>query len=251
MRHSALVSLVSGAFVVLSAPGSGAGDWGFRMIGDLGGTPKSLAKTFFDADKGNFQYSSRGLELGVAYKDWEGGVFLFTINKGFLQRGYQESSCAVWPDGHQVCAPDGSVFRTGTRIQAVGVRLLGVRVGRYFTLARPTKWLRIGVPIAVGAAGYTGKATQETWTKEILHTSAGDVYYQRCSQSGEPGQCVPDKVKGERIFKSGGPPYPIVSAGLGIKVRTASWAEFEIALKAENPRLPVVAWGMTFRKQKK
>ena len=72
----------------------------------------------------------------------------------------------------------------------------------------------------------------------------------RCSRTGTPGQCVPEKIHGERVFARGGPPYAIVSGGVGVKVRTASWAEFEICLKAENPRLPVVSWGMTFRRHK-
>ena len=249
--QSVLTSLVTGALLILGAAQSQAGDWGFRMVGDLGGAPKSFAKPFFDASKDGVQYSSRGLELGLAWKDWSAGVFLYTPNKGFLERGYQESACAVWPDGHQVCAPAGSVIHSGTRVQVVGVRLLGVKVGHYFTLARPAKWLRIGVPLAVGAAAYTGEATRETWTREIQHTAAGDIYYQRCSQSGQPGQCVPDKIHGEKVFSSGGPPYPIVSAGLGVKVHTASWAEFEVSLLAENPRLPVLSWGMTFRKHTK
>jgi hypothetical protein len=249
--QSVLTSLTTGALLILGASHSRAGDWGFRMTGDLGSAPKSFAKTFFDAGEHNFQYSSRGLELGLAYKDWDGGVFLYTINKGFMERGFRASACGVWPDGHQVCAPAGSAIYEGTRVQAVGVRLIGVKLGHYFTLYRPAKWLRIGVPLRVGLAAYTGSGTRETWTKEIQHTTAGDTYYQRCSQSGQPGQCVPEKIKGEKVFSSGGPPYPIVGAGVGVKVHTASWAEFEVCLLAENPRWPVLSWGMTFRKHAK
>jgi hypothetical protein len=238
--RSILTSLTTGALLSLGVGHSHAGDWGFRMLGDLGTTPKSLAKTFFDAGEHDFRYSSRGLELGVAYKEWDAGVFLYTINKGF-----------IWPDGHQVCMPPDADVYEGTRVQAVGIRLVGAKVGRYFTLARPASWLRIGVPVRVGLAGYTGKGTREVWTKEIQHTDAGDIYYQRCSQSGVPGQCVPEKIRGEDVLRHGGPPYPIVSAGVGVKVRTASWAEFEVNVLAENPRLPVVSWGMTFRKHSK
>jgi hypothetical protein len=243
MRHSLFASLITGACVLLGAAPGRAGDWGVRLVGDLGSTPKSLARTFFDAGTSRFEYGSRGLELGVAWRDWDAGIFLYTANKGYFERGYSVSACGPWRNGEWACTPNGTTLREGTVVQPVGVRMLGVRVGRFVTLARPKKWLRFGLPLHVGLATYTGKkAVQDTWTRGIEQTATGEVFYERYTRT---------ELKGGKVFASGGPPYPIVSAGIGAKVRTASWAEFEVCLKAENPRLPVLSWGMTFRKQSK
>ena len=147
-RHAAIVGMLTGALVTLSALQIQAGDWGARLIGDLGGAPKSLAKTFFDASSNRFEYSSRGLELGVAWKDWDAGVFMYTVNKGYLQRDYSSSACGPWRNGTMACTPNGQALREGIELQAVGVRLVGVRVGRFVNIARPYSWLRFGVPVS-------------------------------------------------------------------------------------------------------
>jgi hypothetical protein len=220
------------------------------MVGDLGGAPKSFAKPFFDASRDGFQYSSRGLELGVAWKDWDAGVFLYTVNKSYLSRGYSLAACGPWLNGQMVCTPDGTQLREGTIIQAVGLRLVGVRLGHFFTVVRPTKWLRFGVPIHAGLATYARSGSEWTYSRGAVQTDAGISYYERCPVMSAQGQCVPQSVSGDKVFSSGKAPYPIVSGGIGAKVHTASWAEFEVSLLAENPRLPVLSWGMTFRKHK-
>jgi hypothetical protein len=249
--QSVLTSLVTGTLLILGAGHSQAGDWGFRMVGDLGGAPKSLADPLFKASKHNFEYSSRGLELGVAWKDWDAGVFLYTVNKGYLERGYSEAACGPWLNGQTICTPNGVPLREGTIIQSVGLRLVGARVGHFFTLVRPAKWIRFGIPIRAALATYTNHALQWTYSRGAAQTAAGTSFFERCPVMTADGQCVPQQVQGEAVFAHGKAPYPIVSGGIGVKVRTASWAEFEVCLLAENPRLPVVSWGMTFRKHSK
>ena len=250
-RHSVLVSLMTGALLTFGAAQGHAGDWGFRMIGDLGSAPTSFADPFFNAGKDRFVYSSRGLELGVAWKDWDAGVFVYTVNKGSLERGYSEAACGPWLDGQTTCTPNGVALREGTIIQEVGLRLVGVKAGHFFTILRPTKWLRFGIPIHAALAAYTGSASQWTYSRGAERTATGINYFERCPTMTADGQCVPQKVNGEAVFAHGGPPYAIASGGVGVKVHTASWAEFEVCLLAENPRLPVLSWGMTFRKHAK
>jgi hypothetical protein len=231
---------VSAALLLVAAAGTApAGDWGLRMGGSLGTAPDYAAQTFFDVSKTDFKYSARGMELGVTWKQWDVSAFVQTVNDGKLNRGYAQKTCGLWDNGEQACLPPSYTLPEGTLVEVTGLRLVGVQVGRFMTLYRPKKWLRFGVPVHVGMAFFSGHATQYDFSVSLEQTSQGYGFVPRT---------VPTNIDGTKVFAGGLSPYPLVSAGMGLRVRSAAWAEIEINLLFENPRAPVFAWGMNFRK---
>jgi hypothetical protein len=241
--RSALHFSLAVAALTLAAPDSAhAGDWGFRFSGDLGAAPASAASRFFDVSEKDFNYHSRGIELGVAYKDFDVSAFMYTVNKGYLNKDYAQKSCGPWGTGAEnICASQGTLPE-GTYIDPTGMRMFGVKAGGFLTLWRPSKLFRVGVPVHVAAVLDSGHANQTVY-KVSLQPVAGGL--------GLSSTPTTTKIKGSTIFKGDMNPYPIVDVGIGFKFRSASWAEIEVFLKADNPRFPVFAWGMTFRKHSK
>jgi hypothetical protein len=223
-----------------------AGDWGARMGGDLGSAPMYAASSFFDADKKDFKYSSRAMEFGVLWKSVEVDFFLHTINKGYLNRGYAEKACPTI-DGVQVCLPPPFTLPEGSQVDLAGLKLWGFKAGTFVNVWKPKKWLRFGIPVHVGLAFFSGQATQFTYRVELEPTDTGGYgYVSRATQT---------KIDGTKVFTSGfaggNTPYPIGDIGIGVRVRSARWAEIELNLKIDNPRFPIFAWGMTFRRENK
>jgi hypothetical protein len=173
--------------------------------------------------------------LSAIYKGVEFGWFMQTVNKGELNFGYVDESCGTWT-GELVCLPEG------TKIAPAGTRLMGVKVGGFLTIGRPNGWLRIGVPVHIAAAFATTKA--KLIDSQIIVTPVTATTAQVTQKL-----TVTD-VGTDKIFKGGLTPYPIVDIGLGVRIRTSSWSELEVAVKAENPRLPVLGWAMIFQKNR-
>jgi hypothetical protein len=244
IRFSVGLSLSAATLLLAGSPTVGAGDWGFRFSGDLGAASQSSAKNFFDSPDQNFKYSSRGIELGVAYKDWDVSSFLYTIkvSEGHLNRGFAQKNSGPWgASGETIFLAPGVTLPEGAYLDPNGVRLIGLKAGRFVTLWRPSKLLRIGVPIHVGAAAYSGQATLTNYVVSLQPAQGG---------FGLVSQPVVTKVPGAQIFSGKMNPYPIVDVGIGLKFRSAKWAEIELFLKADNPRFPIFAWGMTFRRSR-
>ena len=234
-RLGVLAALAVGTLLSLPASPALAGDWGVRLGGDIGGAPDFAAKSWFGATKTAFQWRSSGTELSAVYKSFDFGFFMQTVNKGNLDYGYVDRSCGTWT-GELVCLPQG------TYIAPAGARLMGVKMGGFLTLGRPNGWLRIGVPLHIAAAFAAKKAKQVD--SEIIVTPVSATTAQVTQKL-----TVTD-VGTDQIFKGGLSPYPIVDIGLGVRIRTSSWSELEVAVKAENPRLPVLAWAMVFQKNR-
>ena len=231
------------ALSVTGAARAAAGDWGARMGGDLGSAPLYAASSYFDADKTDFKYSSRAMEFGVLWKQLEVDFFLHTVNRGFLNRGYAQKHCPL-VNGVTTCLPGDSVLPEGTQIDLAGLKLYGVKVGTFVTVWRPNKWIRFGLPVRVGAAWFSGEATQYTWNVTLDPLDNGGY--------GFNARPTESKIKGDKVFSSGFAggqvPYPLFDAGVGVRIRSAKWAEIELNLKIDNPRFPIFAWGMTFRR---
>jgi hypothetical protein len=220
-----------------------AGDWGARFSGDWGWAPRSTFDSYFNNAGSDFKYKSNGIELGIAYKDWDVSGFMYTAKtKGFLNRGFAYKNSGPWgPLGETITLEPGVTLPEGAYIDPNGMRLIGLKAGRFFTLWRPSKLLRVGVPIHVGAAWDSKKATQVTYVVSRQAQQGG---------FGLTSKPVTTTVPASEVFKGDLTPYPIVDLGLGFKFRSASWAEVEVYLKADNPRFPILAWGMTFRKHR-
>lgn len=241
IQRRVLQLAVSGVAVLALASSTAlASDWGVRMGGSLGGAPTYAARTFFDAEKADFKYSTSGMELGVMWKDWDVSVFLQTIKSGFLNLGYAEHHCGDdWDNGQPACLPGDTTLPEGRRVDMAGMRLLGVQVGRFISLSQPKKWLRVGIPVSVGVAFFTSQSTRYDTTVRLEDTPQGRGFVARTAEA---------KIDGADVFAGGMNPYPVGSIGLGLRIRSAKWAEIELNVKLDNPRAPVFAWGMNFRK---
>jgi hypothetical protein len=240
-RHVTRLAVFGSMVLALGAGKALAGDWGLRMGGSLGTAPDYAAETFFDASKTDFQYSARGMELGVTWKDWDVSAFVHTINKGVLNRGYAQHSCGLWNNGRNICLPAGTTLPEGTQVDLAGLRLAGVQAGRFIAIYKPKKWLRFGVPVHLGMAFFSGHATQYDTRVALEPTDQGYGFVARST---------PTQISGSKVFAGGFNPYPVASTGIGLRLRSAAWAEIELNLLFENPRAPVFAWGMNFRKFK-
>lgn len=242
VRWTLHLSLSAAALVLATSTPALAGDWGLRFSGDMGWTPDSAAKRFFDVSEKDFKYRSRGIELGVAYKEWDLSGFMYTVNDGYLNHDYALKKCGNWGEaGANICLGPGVTLPEGTYIDPTGMRMFGLKAGRFFTLWRPLKLLRVGVPVHVGVVVDSGEATQHRYAVSLEAAQGGFGLVSRPTTT---------KIAGSEIFKGDLSPYPIVDIGIGFKFRSAKWAEIEVFLKADNPRFPILAWGMTFRRQR-
>ncbi len=220
-----------------------AGDWGVRFSGDWGWAPSSTFDKFFDNPSKDFKFSSRGIELGVAYKDFDVSAFMFTAKtKGFLNQDFGYRNSGPWgPSGETITLSPGVTLPEGAYVDPNGMRVIGIKAGGFLTLWRPSKLFRVGVPIHVGAAFDSKKAVRVDYIVSLKPQADG---------FGLTSNPVTTNVPVSQVFKGDLSPYPIVDAGIGFKFRSAKWAELEVFLKADNPRFPVLAWGMTFRRQR-
>ena len=242
VRRTLHLSLSAAALVLATSVPARAGDWGLRFSGDLGSAPDSAASRFFDASEKDFLYRSRGIELGVAYREWDVSAFMYTVNKGYLNHDYSLKNCGNWGQaGERICLSPGVTLPEGTYIDPTGMRMFGLKGGFFLTLWRPSKLLRVGVPVHVGVVLDSGEATQHRYAVTLEPAQGG---------FGLVSRPITTKIAGSEIFKGDLKPYPIVDIGIGFKFRSANWAEIEVFLKADNPRFPILAWGMTFRRQR-
>jgi hypothetical protein len=180
--------------LALGATRATAGDWGLRMGGDLGSAPLYAASAYFDADDKGFKYSSKAMELGVLWKHLEVDFFLHTISDGYLNRGYAEKACPLI-NGSPVCLPPPNTLPEGSEVYLAGLKMYGVKAGTFVSLWKPKPWLRFGVPIHVGAAFFSGKATENKYQVTYERTDNGGFgYVSRATQT---------KIDGTKVFTSG------------------------------------------------
>lgn len=242
VRRTLFPSLAASALLLAASAPAQAGDWGLRFSGDMGWAPESAAERFFDASEKDFKYRTNGIELGVAYKEWDLSAFMYTAGEGRLTLDYALNNCGNWGQaGERICLGTGVTLPEGTFIDPQGMRMFGLKGGRFFTLWRPSKLLRVGVPVHVGVVLDGGEAVRNEYRVSLQPAQGGFGLVSRPTST---------KIPGSEIFKGGLKPYPIVDIGIGFKFRSANWAEIEVFLKADNPRFPILAWGMTFRRQR-
>jgi hypothetical protein len=88
-------------------------------------------------------------------------------------------------------------------------------------------------------AFFTKQAKQYVTTVSLQDTPQGRAFVAEPKESD---------IGISDVFAGGMNPYPVGSIGLGLRIRSAKWAEIELNIKLDNPRAPVFAWGMNFRK---
>jgi hypothetical protein len=202
-------------------------DWAVHMGGNLGSTPR-FARSAFDSEADGFKYQARGMELGLVMDKIEVNFFMDTINKGYINRGYQSRRCVT-------IGTETQCFPEGTYLDPVGVRLIGVKAGSFKTFHKFNDWIRLGVPFHVGATLFSGEATRVDSTINATET-------------GVVARTEVVKVQGKEIINGARGIFPVFDLGLSVRMRTASWAEAEFGVSVQNFRLPALMWGMTLGK---